>query len=80
MNIADLKDKTISELGALARQFGVPGASGLRKQELIFKILEAQTEKIGVIFAVGVQEIIPDCFGFLRSRDYYYLPGPDDIY
>jgi len=80
MNIADLKDKTISELGALARQFGVPGASGLRKQELIFKILEAQTEKNGVIFAEGVLEILPDGFGFLRSPDYNYLPGPDDIY
>ncbi|MEK7367638.1 MAG: transcription termination factor Rho, partial [candidate division NC10 bacterium] len=80
MNIADLKDKTISELGALARQFGVPGASGLRKQELIFKVLEAQTEKNGVIFAEGVLEILPDGFGFLRSPDYNYLPGPDDIY
>jgi transcription termination factor Rho len=80
MNIADLKDKTISELNALARQFGVIGASGLRKQELIFKILEAQTEKNGLIFAEGVLEILPDGFGFLRSPDYNYLPGPDDIY
>jgi len=80
MNIADLKDKTILELGALARQFGVVGASGLRKQELIFKILEAQTEKNGLIFAEGVLEILPDGFGFLRSPDYNYLPGPDDIY
>ncbi|HEU5393935.1 MAG TPA: transcription termination factor Rho [Candidatus Methylomirabilis sp.] len=80
MNIADLKDKTISELNALARQFGVVGASGLRKQELIFKILEAQTEKNGLIFAEGVLEILPDGFGFLRSPDYNYLPGPDDIY
>ncbi len=80
MNIADLKDKTISELAALARQFGVVGASGLRKQELIFKILEAQAEKNGLIFAEGVLEILPDGFGFLRSPDYNYLPGPDDIY
>jgi len=80
MNIADLKDKTILELGALARQVGVVGASGLRKQELIFKILEAQTEKNGLIFAEGVLEILPDGFGFLRSPDYNYLPGPDDIY
>lgn len=80
MNIADLKDKTISELNALGRQFGVVGASGLRKQELIFKILEAQTEKNGLIFAEGVLEILPDGFGFLRSPDYNYLPGPDDIY
>ncbi|MBI2081403.1 MAG: transcription termination factor Rho [candidate division NC10 bacterium] len=80
MNIADLKDKTISELNALARQVGVVGASGLRKQELIFKILEAQTEKNGLIFAEGVLEILPDGFGFLRSPDYNYLPGPDDIY
>ncbi|MBI4391255.1 MAG: Rho termination factor N-terminal domain-containing protein, partial [candidate division NC10 bacterium] len=62
MNIADLKDKTISELNALARQVGVVGASGLRKQELIFKILEAQTEKNGLIFAEGVLEILPDGF------------------
>ncbi|MFN3477569.1 MAG: transcription termination factor Rho, partial [Candidatus Methylomirabilales bacterium] len=80
MNIADLKEKTIAELNAIARTLGVQGASGLRKQELIFKILEAQTEKNGLIFAEGVLEVLPDGFGFLRSPSYNYLPGPDDIY
>mgnify|MGYP005842513787 CR=1 FL=1 len=80
MNIAELKEKTISELTAIARSLGVVGASGLRKQELIFKILEAQTEKDGLIFAEGVLEVLPDGFGFLRAPDYNYLPGPDDIY
>jgi len=80
MNIAELKEKTISELTGIARSLGVMGASGLRKQELIFKILEAQTEKNGLIFAEGVLEVLPDGFGFLRAPDYNYLPGPDDIY
>ncbi|MBI5167114.1 MAG: transcription termination factor Rho [candidate division NC10 bacterium] len=80
MNIAELKEKTISELTGIARSLGVVGASGLRKQELIFKILEAQTEKNGLIFAEGVLEVLPDGFGFLRAPDYNYLPGPDDIY
>ncbi len=80
MNLADLKEKTIAELTAIARSLNVVGASGLRKQEMIFKILEAQTEKNGLIFAEGVLEILPDGFGFLRAPDYNYLPGPDDIY
>ncbi len=80
MNIAELKEKTISELSSIARNLNVVGASGLRKQELIFKILEAQTEKSGLIFAEGVLEVLPDGFGFLRAPDYNYLPGPDDIY
>src|SRR3974377_854204 len=80
MNLAELKEKTISELRAIARSLNVVGASGLRKQEMIFKILEAQTEKNGLIFAEGVLEILPDGFGFLRAPDYNYLPGPDDIY
>ncbi|KAB2958713.1 MAG: transcription termination factor Rho [Candidatus Methylomirabilis oxygeniifera] len=80
MNIVELKEKTISELSAIARTLNVVGASGLRKQELIFKILEAQTEKSGLIFAEGVLEVLPDGFGFLRAPDYNYLPGPDDIY
>jgi len=80
MNIVDLKEKTISELTSIARNLNVVGASGLRKQELIFKILEAQTEKSGLIFAEGVLEVLPDGFGFLRAPDYNYLPGPDDIY
>ena len=64
----------------VAKQLHVGGASGLRKQELIFKILEAQTEKNGLIFGEGVLEILPDGFGFLRAPSYNYLPGPDDIY
>jgi transcription termination factor Rho len=80
MNLAELKEKPVAELNAIARSLGLAGASGLRKQELIFKILEAQTEKNGLIFAEGVLEILPDGFGFLRAPDYNYLPGPDDIY
>ena len=80
MNLAELKEKPVAELNAIARNVGLAGASGLRKQELIFKILEAQTEKNGLIFAEGVLEILPDGFGFLRAPDYNYLPGPDDIY
>ncbi|MBI4377985.1 MAG: transcription termination factor Rho [Nitrospinae bacterium] len=80
MNIAELKDKTISELNTVARDLGVQGASGLRKQELIFKIIETQTQKNGLIFGEGVLEILPDGFGFLRAPSYNYLPGPDDIY
>ncbi|MDH7500325.1 MAG: transcription termination factor Rho, partial [candidate division NC10 bacterium] len=80
MNIAELKEKSISELTSIAREFNISGISSLRKQELIFKILEAQTEKNGLIFAEGVLEILPDGFGFLRAPDYNYLPGPDDIY
>jgi transcription termination factor Rho len=80
MNLAELKEKTIADLTAIARSLNVVGSSGLRKQEMIFKILEAQTEKNGLIFAEGVLEILPDGFGFLRAPDYNYLPGPDDIY
>jgi len=80
MNLAELKDKTIPELNGIARNLNLTGVSGLRKQEMIFKILEAQTEKNGLIFAEGVLEILPDGFGFLRSPSYNYLPGPDDIY
>ncbi len=80
MNIKDLKQKKISELTKIARELGVEGASGMRKQDLIFAILQAQTEKNGLIFGEGVLEILPDGFGFLRAPDYNYLPGPDDIY
>jgi transcription termination factor Rho len=80
MNVKDLKKKKISELTKIARELTVEGASGLRKQELIFAILQAQTEKNGLIFGEGVLEILPDGFGFLRAPDYNYLPGPDDIY
>ncbi len=80
MTIAELKEKNITELTRIARTLDLPGASGLRKQDLIFKILQAQSEKEGHIFAEGVLEILPDGYGFLRSPDYNYLPGPDDIY
>jgi len=80
MTIAELKEKNITELTKIARSLDLPGSSGLRKQDLIFKILQAQSEKEGHIFAEGVLEILPDGYGFLRSPDYNYLPGPDDIY
>ena len=80
MTILELKEKSITELSRIARTLEIPGASGLRKQDLIFKILQAQSEKEGHIFAEGVLEILPDGYGFLRSPDYNYLPGPDDIY
>ncbi len=80
MNLVELKEKRISELLELAKNLKVEGASGMRKQELIFAILQAQTEKNGFIYGEGVLEILPDGFGFLRASDYSYLPGPDDIY
>ncbi len=80
MNIADLKKLTISELTAMARELDINGYSGLKKQELIFRILQARIESEGSIFGEGVLEILPDGFGFLRSPMYNYLPGPDDIY
>ena len=80
MTIAELKEKNITELSRIARSLEIPGASGLRKQDLIFRILQTQSEKEGHIFAEGVLEILPDGYGFLRSPDYNYLPGPDDIY
>ncbi len=80
MNIIELKEKKINELNKLARQLNVEGASGMRKQDLIFAILQAQTEKNGLIYGEGVLETLPDGFGFLRSPDFNYLPGPDDIY
>ena len=80
MNLAELKQKKISELTSLAKDFGVEGATGLRKQELIFALLQAQTEKNGLIYGGGVLETLPDGFGFLRAPESNYLPGPDDIY
>jgi transcription termination factor Rho len=80
MNLSELKHKKINELASLARDLSVEGAAGMRKQELIFAILQAQVEKNGVISGGGVLEILPDGFGFLRAPDYNYLPGPDDIY
>ena len=80
MNLAELKLKKIGELVKLARQFKVEGFSSMRKQELIFSLLQAQAEEDGKMRGNGVLEILPDGFGFLRSPDYNYLPGPDDIY
>src|SRR5262250_2651174 len=80
MDIAQLKEMNISALTQVAKDLNIQGASGMRKQELIFKILQAQTEKSGLIFSEGVLETLPDGFGFLRAPDYNYLPGPDDIY
>src|SRR6476469_1825075 len=79
-NLADLKEMSISKLTQIAKSMDVPGATGMRKQELIFKVLAAQTEKSGLIFSEGVLETLPDGFGFLRAPEYNYLPGPDDIY
>ncbi len=80
MDIGDLKDMSISKLTGIAKELDIAGATGMRKQEIIFKILQAQTEKSGLIFSEGVLETLPDGFGFLRAPDYNYLPGPDDIY
>jgi len=80
LDIRALKEMSVQELTETAEQLNVEGASSLRKQELIFKILQAQTEKNGLIFAEGVLECLPDGFGFLRAPEYNYLPGPDDIY
>jgi len=80
LDIRTLKEMSISALSEVASELEVQGAAGVRKQELIFKILQAQTEKSGLIFAEGVLECLPDGFGFLRAPEYNYLPGPDDIY
>jgi len=80
MHIEDIKRLPISDLNNLAKDLNVPGASGMRRQDLIFAILQAQAEKNGVISGSGVLEILPDGFGFLRAVDYNYLPSPDDIY
>ena len=80
MDIAELKEMSISKLTTIAKALDIAGATGMRKQEIIFKILQAQTEKSGLIFSEGVLETLPDGFGFLRAPDYNYLPGPDDIY
>jgi len=80
MNLKELKEKKILELNAIGKELGVEGAAGMRKQDLIFAILNATSEKNGAIFGEGVLEILPDGFGFLRAPDANYLPGPDDIY
>jgi transcription termination factor Rho len=80
LNIGELKDMSIQKLTQIAKDLSVAGATGMRKQDLIFQILKAQTEQSGFIFSEGVLEVLPDGFGFLRAPDYNYLPGPDDIY
>jgi transcription termination factor Rho len=80
MDISELKSKKIVELNEIAKSLNITGYSDLRKQELIFKILEGQTAKDGLTFSKGVLEVLPDGYGFLRSSDYNYLPSPDDIY
>src|SRR5213594_2860073 len=80
ISLAELKEKNITDLAKIAKDHNIPGASGMRKQELIFQILRAQTERSGLIFAEGVLETLPDGFSFLRAPEYNYLPGPDDIY
>ena len=80
MDISELKSKKIVELNQIAKELDIQGFSDLRKQDLIFKILEAQTSKDGLTFSKGVLEVLPDGYGFLRSADYNYLPSPDDIY
>jgi transcription termination factor Rho len=80
IDLSALKEMSVTELTRIAKQLEVPGATGMRKQELIFEILRARAEKSGLIFSEGVLEVLPDGFGFLRAPDYNYLPGPDDIY
>jgi len=80
LDLVELKDMQIQALNQIAKDLGVQGAAGLRKQELIFKILQTQAEKSGLIFSEGVLECLPDGFGFLRAPEYNYLPGPDDVY
>jgi len=80
MNIVELKDKNIKDLAKLAKKYNIESAAGMRKQELIFALLQAQIEKNGLIYGEGTLEILPDGFGFLRAPTYNYLPGPDDIY
>ena len=80
LDLVELKDMSIQKLNQIAKDLGVQGAAGLRKQELIFKILQTQAEKSGLIFSEGVLECLPDGFGFLRAPEYNYLPGPDDVY
>ncbi len=80
MHLQELKKKSINELTEMAEDLSIEGATRMRKQDLIFALLKAQTEQNGSMFGEGVLELLPDGFGFLRSPDYNYLPGPDDIY
>src|SRR5690554_2779792 len=80
MNLKELKEKKIAQLTQIAKDAGIEGVNNMRKQELIFALLQAQTEKEGSTFGEGALEILSDGIGFLRASDYNYLPGPDDIY
>ncbi|MBD3226334.1 MAG: transcription termination factor Rho [Caldithrix sp.] len=80
LDIENLKEKKITELNKIAQEMNISGLTGLKKSELIFRILEEQTAQEGLIFSKGVLEILPDGYGFLRSQNYSYIPGPDDIY
>jgi transcription termination factor Rho len=80
LDLSELKEMNIQGLNVLARDLGVEGAAGMKKHDLIFKILQSQTEKSGLLFAEGVLECLPDGYGFLRAPESNYLPGPDDIY
>ncbi|MCC6164982.1 MAG: Rho termination factor N-terminal domain-containing protein, partial [Acidobacteria bacterium] len=80
MNLSTLKEMSVQELTQVAKDLDIPGATGLRKQDLIFEILRGRAEKSGMLFSEGVLEVLPDGFGFLRAPDYNYLAGPDDVY
>jgi transcription termination factor Rho len=80
LDLSELKEMNITQLNKIARDSEIPGVAGMRKQDLIFKILQSQAEKAGLIFSEGVLECLPDGFGFLRAPEYNYLPGPDDVY
>ncbi|HBI30144.1 MAG TPA: transcription termination factor Rho, partial [Deltaproteobacteria bacterium] len=80
LNLTELKKKDIGTMVSIANDFNIENASSLRPQELLFELLQAQSQRGGVIYASGVLETLPDGFGFLRAPDYNYLPGPDDIY
>ena len=80
MDINELQSQKISELTTLAQEMSISGYSGLKKQDLILKIVEASAKKEGILFTKGVLEVMNEGYGFLRSSDYNYLPGPDDIY
>jgi len=80
LDLTQLKEMSINELSGVARGLGVENPTGMRRQDLIFRILQRQTEREGLIFGEGVLEVLPEGFGFLRAPEYNYLPGPDDIY
>ena len=80
LDLASLKSMNVAGLTAIARQLDLPGATGMRKADLIFQILRARSERNGLMFSEGVLETLPDGYGFLRGPDYNYLPGPDDVY